>query len=315
MPSSSSQLLASGITLCAFLALAATAQAQELHATGVVQDGRGAPVAGALVLLQSTPAGDVRSATTDGKGHFNLPGLQAGTWVFTISAEGYRAVRRHTFVEAGNTADAQHFDLQTDDSTASPPGARELQLELEAADALYEARHLDRAIATYEAILRREPSLVLINLQIGKAFRQMKEPERALEAFQRVLAADPGNERAKVAIGSTHLERGDLRAAERTLAAAAECAGAGADVFYNLGEVKLAQGYPDEAVAWFKRAADLDQSWFRPLFKLGLSALGKGDKETAARLLEQVIALEASTPEAEQARSILDQIKKRCPAA
>ena len=50
-------------------------------------------------------------------------------------------------------------------------------------------------------------------------------------------------------------------------------------MFYNLGEVKFAKGQTDEAAKWYQKAVDLDPSWGKPLFKLALVALNKGDKD------------------------------------
>ena len=63
-----------------------------------------------------------------------------------------------------------------------------------------------------------------------------------------MLEADPNNERAKIEIGMTHLEKGDFAAAETTLLEAAQSVSASREVFYNLGEVKFAKGETDEAM-------------------------------------------------------------------
>ena len=54
-------------------------------------------------------------------------------------------------------------------------------------------------------------------------------------------------------------------------------------MFYNLGEVKFAKGETDEAAKWYQKAADLDPTWGKPIFKLGLVQLNKGDKDGADR--------------------------------
>ena len=50
-------------------------------------------------------------------------------------------------------------------------------------------------------------------------------------------------------------------------------------MFYNLGEVKFAKGQADEAAKWYQKAVDADAAWGKPLFKLALVALNKGDKD------------------------------------
>ena len=59
-------------------------------------------------------------------------------------------------------------------------------------------------------------------------------------------------------------------------------------MFYNLGEVKFAKGQTDEAAKWYQKAVDMDATWGKPLFKLGLVALNKGDKDGTIKMMEKV---------------------------
>ena len=82
------------------------------------------------------------------------------------------------------------------------------------------------------------------------------------------------------------------------------------EVFYNLGEVKFAKGATDEAASLYQKAADMDPSWGKPLFKLALVQLNKGDKEATIKALEKVIASDPTSPEAAQAKQVIEQLKK-----
>ena len=108
----------------------------------------------------------------------------------------------------------------------------------------------------------------------------------------------------------TNLEKGDLKAAEETLTKAAQGPKPTREVFYNLGEVKFAKGATDEAASWYQKAADLDPSWGKPLFKLALVQLNKGDKDATVKALEKVIAADPTSQEAVQAKAVIEQLKK-----
>ena len=82
------------------------------------------------------------------------------------------------------------------------------------------------------------------------------------------------------------------------------------EVFYNLGEVKFSKGETDEAAKWYQKAADLDPSWGKPIFKLALVQLNKGDKDATIKMLEKVISADPSSPEAAQAKTVIEQLKK-----
>jgi Tfp pilus assembly protein PilF len=107
-----------------------------------------------------------------------------------------------------------------------------------------------------------------------------------------------------------NLERGDSKGAEDTLTKAAQGAGAGRDVFFNLGEVVLARNDADEAARWYQKAAAADPNWGKPLYKLGLLAVKKGDTANASKLMDQVIAIDPTSPEAALAKTSLESLKK-----
>ena len=98
------------------------------------------------------------------------------------------------------------------------------------------------------------------------------------------------------------------RASNESLAAAAE--GGGREEFWNAGEVAFASGNVDEAAAWYEKAHQADPTWGKPLFKLALVALNKGDTETAVKYFEQVVEVDPSSAEGAQAKGLITQLKK-----
>lgn len=303
----------------ALIAIAAPGWAQIGRVGGTVNDDQGKPIKGATVIAENPNASPSSfTATTDDKGRFSILGLRAGEWTITAGAPGFQSSQgKITIATIGSPNAPVMFTLIKGAGGAASGGgalagvnSKELQAELAAAETLYTSGQYDQAIAGYQAIIAKAPTLTIINLQIGNAYRQKKEYDKAIAAYQEVLKGDPVNERAKVAIGMTYLEKGDLAAAETALTEASESIGAGREVFYNLGEVKFAKNQPDEAAKYYQKAADTDPSWGKPLFKLGLVALNKGDKEGAIGFMEKVIVADPNSAEATMAKGVIDQLKK-----
>src|ERR1019366_6738362 len=122
--------------------------------------------------------------------------------------------------------------------------------------------------------------------------------------------ADPSNEKARAGISMTNLERGDLTGAEESLLKAVAAPDAGREVLFAFGDVKRAKGETAEAAKYYQRAADLDPTWGKPWYKLGLIAMDRGDKDAAAKLMEKVITVDPMSAEAIEAKSVIEQIKK-----
>jgi Flp pilus assembly protein TadD len=304
------------VALCV-LALAGTAAAQTGRVGGTVKDEAGNPIKGATVTAENPGASPSSfTATTDDKGRFSIIGLKSGQWSFAAQAPGFGP-------EAGklnvSTIGAPNPPLTFTMKKGGAPGptsalgstaAKDLQADLAAADGLYNSQKYDESIAAYRQIMAKAPALSVINLQIAAAYRNKKEYDNALAAYNDLLKSDPNNEKAIVGIGMTNLEKGDLKAAEDTLTRAAEGPKPTREVFYNLGEVKFSKGQADEAATWYQKASDLDPSWGKPIFKLALVQLNKGDKAATIVLLNKVIAADPTSPEAAQAKTVIEQLNK-----
>ena len=59
--------------------------------------------------------------------------------------------------------------------------------------------------------MAKAPSLSVINLQIAAAYRNKKDYDNAIAAYNELLKVDPNNDKAIVGIGMTNLEKGDLK--------------------------------------------------------------------------------------------------------
>jgi Flp pilus assembly protein TadD len=306
---------ARGVLAALFLALLASgAVAQTGRVGGFVKDEAGNPIKGATVTAENPNASPSSfTATTDDKGRFSIIGMRSGMWTFTAQAPGFGPESGKLNVQTIGTPNPPlGFTLKKGGTPAgglSGVAAKDIQAELAAADADYNAGKYDDAIAKYRALMAKSPALSVINLQIAAAYRNKKEYDNAIAAYNELLKADPNNDRAKVGLGMTNLEKGDLAAADETLTTAAQGPQPSREVFYNLGEVKFAKGQTDEAAKWYQKAADLDATWGKPIFKLALVAINKGDKDTAKKLLDKVIQVDPASPEATQAKAVLEQLK------
>ena len=118
------------------------------------------------------------------------------------------------------------------------------------------------------------------------------------------------NDKSKIEIGMTYLEKGDFANAEKSLLEVATSTSASREVFYSLGEVQFAKGDTDEAVKQYQRAVDMDGTWAKPLFKIGLAKLQKADMAGALEIMEKVIVVDPNSPEAAQAKGLIAQLKK-----
>jgi Flp pilus assembly protein TadD len=297
-------------------ALASGVSAQTGRVGGIVKDEAGQPLKGATITAENPNASPSSfTATTDDKGRFSIIGLKTGSWTFSAQAPGFAAETGKMNVQTiGAPNPPLTFTLKKGGSgptsALGSTAAKDLQADLASADLLYNSQKWDEAIAAYRAIMVKAPALSVINLQIAAAYRNKKDYDGAIAAYNELLKVDPNNDKAKVGIGMTNLEKGDLAAAEETLQRAADSPSPTREVFYNLGEVKFAKGDTADAAKWYQKAVDLDPTWGKPLFKLALVQLNKGDKDGTIKAMEKVIAVDPMSAEAAQAKAVIEQLKK-----
>jgi tetratricopeptide (TPR) repeat protein len=287
-------------------------EAQIARISGIVRDVDGTPLRGAIVTAD--PGSGSITATTDDNGRFAIIGMRAGVWKFEVQAPGYHTEMGEISVRAvgGGEPRPMMIALRRAGYVGNGPLARlpgdDIQSQLAAAAAHFDAGEWDQAIASYRTLLARAPSLTAIHLQIAAAHRHRGDYPAALASYDVVLKGDPDNERALLGVSTTHLELGDTQAAEQALLRAAEGAAPAPAVYFALGELQASQGRPDDAAGWYQKAAGADEAWGKPLYRLGELAIDAGDKAAAARYLSEVIAVDPASPEADLAQTALDRL-------
>jgi tetratricopeptide (TPR) repeat protein len=309
----------SSTTICALgliAAWAAPAAAQVARVSGIVRDEAGQAIKGATIRAENpdAPLGTFTAATDD-KGRFAIIGLARGEWTFTAQAPAFQSqFNELNIVRTGAALPPLVFTLQK--AIVRPPAgvegitAKDLQQQLEAADALFKQQKFDEAVAIYRSVLRGAPSLGVVHLQIGAAYRNGKDYEKAIAAYNDLLKLEPDNAKAQIGIAMANFEKGDAPAAEEVLTRAAALPGSSRDVYYTLAEIKREKHQDEDAVALYRKAAASDGAWGKPLYRLGTMAMDKGDTTAAVTALSQAIAVDPTSPEAAQARTALAQLKR-----
>jgi TolA-binding protein len=304
------------LTAAIVVAWAGVATAQVARVSGIVKDEAGQPIKGATIRADNpdAPLGTI-TATTDDKGRFAIIGLARGEWTFVAESPGFQSqFGQINIVRIGTPNPPLTFALPK--ALVRPPAgvegltAKDLQQQLAAAEALYTQQKFDEAIGIYRTIATSAPSLAVVHLQIGAAYRSVKDYDKAIAAYGDLLKIEPDNQKAQLGVAMANLDKGDAQAAEQALTRAAGGPVPSREVLYGLAEIKLARSQTDEAAKLYQRAADADGSWGKPLFKLGTIAMNKGDKDAAMKTLAKVIVVDPLSPEATQAKAAIEQLKK-----
>jgi Flp pilus assembly protein TadD len=291
---------------------ASDAAAQTGRIGGTIKDEKGQPIKGATVLAENPSATPSSfTATTDDRGRFSIIGMKSGTWKITASAPGFQASSGQVPIRTiGSPNPPVDFVLAPGAAPAAAGLPKEIVAEVEAAEAKYQAKDYDGAIAAYTAILAKAPKLTRLNIAIARSHRAKKDYAAATEWYEKALAADPNDTSGRTELAMMYMEQGQLDTAREKLMVVAENTGATREVFYSLGEIERARDKADDAANWYQRAADSDANWAKPHIGLALVAIQKGDIPTAIKHLEKASTTGTDAADHATAKAMLDQLKK-----
>jgi len=294
--------------------LAPTVLAQGAIFSGVVVDEDGNPLPGATVVAEMADANPPRfEQQTDENGRWSMIGLASGEWMVTVEAEGFHPspgpIQLRFGVNPPSTIDLNRIRhplvVALGDEAFEGLDPDVIEQNLEAADAAYNDAQWQAAIDGYSEILEQLPIMNDLHMQIGIAHRQLENYDEAIGLFEQAREGDASLEsEVEAEIARTRMAMGDFDAVGDALAGA----NSSREDLYNLGELEFAKGEVDTAAGWYEMAAAADPNWAKPLFKLALVALNKGDTETAKTFFAQVVDKEPDSEEAVQAQAVLSQL-------
>ena len=212
--------LQSAALIGVLLAGPAIASAQNGMVRGRVTDAEGRAIKGATIRAANPNGRPAQiTAITDDKGRFAMVGLMGGSWTFVADAPGFERAQGVSNVRSTAFGNAP-IDFKLRRSIDPLPNAlsRQITAEISAADDHRRSGRLDQAIDAYEQILSKNPTLTMINMVIGDAYRQKaggepnlsaRQPlyERAIAAYQQLLKTEPENVRAKAELARTQQQK------------------------------------------------------------------------------------------------------------
>jgi len=190
-------------------------------------------------------------------------------------------------------------------------GASTLTLRAQLGNYLVEAGQPDVAVELLEPVANdADPDLDALNA-LGIAEARLGRTQKALGAFERILAVDPTNVMALENVGAVHLQAGDLGAAriafERVLAVNPRSSAA----YTGLGAVAAKAGRPEEAIAHWTRAVELDAANFDALFNLGTELANAGRLTEARPYLERFVRTAPPAAYGDDIRKLRALLEKR----
>ncbi len=134
------------------------------------------------------------------------------------------------------------------------------------------------------AIAQSKPSEPEFDLELGEAYANTNQFEKAIVAFQRALARTPGSALFMRRLASAYRGNGQSQLAADTLQRATQVESSNADAWYDLGPILSDLGRKSDSIAALRKATELDPEFAEAQNSLGavLAETGQFDLAEAS---------------------------------
>jgi len=186
------------------------------------------------------------------------------------------------------------------------------------------AANLDAAIKELQKAAKERPDFVPVHLGLAQAYLDKQDYESAAVELKRVVALDPRNEDAYYDLGRVYLQANQPAKAEDAFTQLLKINPNSANGHAGMGRIFAYERRYEEALAEYKRVADIDSLYQGVYFKIGVleAQLNQYDDAIAAllkqrqtwddadneRQLAEVYEAEGMTKEAKAARAKAEEL-------
>lgn len=279
---------------------------------GTVTDVKGAPIAGAKVIITCSEIATFRKElTTDKEGVFTALFVDATKkYLVHIEAAGYQAIEEthkppiggQTLSVSFSLANVQDLQKQAERQALDQPGLKELRegKDLLAAGSKAEAR------AKFEAAVAARADLYLGWLELGVLDFENKAYADSLAKAEKCLSLSSNFSPCLALASNAAREKGDQACYERYLAAYKLANPSDPGVLFGEAAVALNKGDDAAAKPVLEQILEIDPNHADTLFQLGMVYLRAGDNAKAKELLLKFLQV---APQHKDAASATEMLK------
>jgi tetratricopeptide (TPR) repeat protein len=216
----------------------------------------------------------------------------------------YLFAQAHLEMKNGNMDIAR--SLLTD-AIALDPGSAYLKREL--AGLYLMQKNTATAVSLLEAILAEHPDDVETLILAGRVYQSLDEPDKAIDAYSRVLAIDTSRENIYLTLGGMYMDREAYVDAKRVYEQlVTNYPGAYAGYFF-LGRISAIEGDSDTARKYFEKTLVLEPDLMESRFALGELYESEKKYKTAAKIYRVILKRDPDNLAASIALAYVDYLR------
>ncbi|HVG39806.1 MAG TPA: tetratricopeptide repeat protein [Pyrinomonadaceae bacterium] len=297
--------------------------------SGRVNTPGGRPPGSPTKITLRTPRYTVSTVLTDQNGEFNFTNLPKDTYCLDVVGDSkiYRPTTECVVMERDPSLLQLtiYLKIKEDDAAANgkkagervvsvadldpdvPPAAKQ---EFERAGKLKGAGETEEAIRRLREAITIYPRYQAARLSLASLYRRTKQTDEAIEQYQAILAVNEQSFAARLNLGVTLVETNKFREAAEQLAFAVGLDSADPQAHLYLGIARLGSDAVPAAYEELSKALILgDASYAVAHYYLAFVHLKRGERQEAAKQLNEYLAAAPQGELADDARALLGKLK------
>jgi tetratricopeptide (TPR) repeat protein len=275
---------------------------------GVIVDQDGNPIPGVKVTFFLPSAEGGFAVISDKDGKWTAAWLRKGNWNVDFEKVGYETRKISLNISEVDKNPEVKISLKKVEKLVI---TEDLKNELEAANALFDKKDFQGALAAFLAMVEKYPEAYILYLNVGNCYFSLEQYDKAEEAYRKILDKDPANSDAIMFVGNTYANRNENEKALEWYNKLQVEKIKDSTVLYNIGINYFNMGKIEEAVKYFKAAVDVKSDNLDALYRLGLAYVNLQRNPEAIATFEAYLKIDSTSDQAAQVRTLIELLKKK----
>ena len=286
------------------LSTQATTFAQNVVIRGVVTDQEGNPLKDVRIRFEDPSRGLTFDLKSNKKGNFMKVGIPYATYRITAELEGYFPFDSRIQPKMG--AEEQIIIKLT----KIPPRLDE-DKDFAEGSAFFLKKQYEEAIASFDKVVGRFPDHYEGFYNLGLAHLRAGHIDVAIDHFKKSIELNPDSFESYRGLGEAYFQKGEGEMAAESLTRAVALQPDNPMAHYNLGRVYDKMEKPADALKAYRKAIDLKADLSAPYYQAALASVRLEDYKGAIAYFERFLELSPDAPEANQVKTMIEELKKR----
>lgn len=273
---------------------------------GKVKDNQGTPLEDVTVHFVSDERKTSFDVKTDKDGKWSAPGIAGGAWNIDFVKEGYQVKKIST--KASEVSFNKAIEITMDKAVVVQEQKVAGLDVVQEASKLRDNKDYAGAIAKYEQALQANPNLVALYGEIGRTYLLLDQPDKALEAYMKLIEKQPTNLQARIDAATVLLQKGNVPEAMKIVADLDLAAITDSDALYNLGALFYNAKEIEAAIKYWERTIALNPKNVDAHLQLGFAYFAQNQVDKAKQEFQKVIELDPGSENAKAAQEMMDSM-------